>query len=397
MVPAAKELAARLVQKINDGSELTIPPYPAVAAQLQRLPRDTVTLAEVASIIGTDASLTANLLREASSAQFGGIAPTSLEGALGKLGLDAVVRTAIAVALGKSAGAAGPLADLRRDEWRRSLLSAVFCKELATRRGVDAGQAFLAGLLHDFGTVVALACLEDGGQLPVMPAVTWRSVVDAVHVELGSIVAARWHLAEPLAAVVAHHHSPTNCPPVHRALTQLVATVDHIIAILDRGANTGIAALIEVPGLSSEERYRIGGLMPQLGEQMTQFELAAAQTHGSAVEPDDMLEDGWRVEFSVGTRREISAYKACALSPNRMALESPTAMSTGWLTELVICESSPALQVLANVVACTQRPNGTFLVVVQPFGLGGETKKGWLDLVAKTRVVGQVVESGTRW
>ena len=93
MVPAAKELASRLVQKINDGSELTIPPYPAVAAQLQRLPRDTVTLAEVASIIGTDASLTANLLREASSAHFGGIAPTSLEGALGKLGLDMVVRT----------------------------------------------------------------------------------------------------------------------------------------------------------------------------------------------------------------------------------------------------------------------------------------------------------------
>ena len=339
MLPVAKELTARLVERLKS-NDLAVPPYPAVASRLQGLPRET--------------------------------------------GLDAVVRTAIAVALGKSAGAAGPLADLRRDEWRRSLLSAVFCKELASRRGVDPDQAFLAGLLHDFGGLVALACLEAEGNLPVLPAVIWRSIVDAVHTELGTIVATRWRLAAPLAAVVAFHHTPANAPPAHRAITQLVQTVDHIISILDRGANTGIAALIEVPGLATNERYSIGGLMPQIAEQMVKFELAAASSQASAVATDDVLEGGWAVDFPCGDKREMG-YRACTLSANRIAIHSKTAMSPGWLTELVVCETSPALQLLANVIACTPRGVGDFLVVLQPFGLGGDVKKGWLDLIAKTR------------
>ncbi|HEY0254203.1 MAG TPA: HDOD domain-containing protein, partial [Kofleriaceae bacterium] len=274
MVPVAQELAARLVQRLA-GNEITLPPYPAVATQLQRLPRDTVKLSEVSAIVATDATLAASVLRQASSVAFGGVPPATLEAALGKLGLDTVVRTAITVALGKSAGAAGPLADMRRDEWRRSLLSAVFAKELASRRGIDPNQAFLAGLLHDFGALVALACLEEESKLPLLPAVIWRSVIDKVHVELGSVIAARWKLAAPLVDVIAHHHAPNNCPPANRSLAQLIATVDHIIAILDRSAMTGIAALIEVPGLATDERYRIGGLMPQIGEQMAKFELAA--------------------------------------------------------------------------------------------------------------------------
>ena len=109
---------------------------------------------------------------------------------------------------------------------------------------------------------------------------------------------------------------------------QLVATVDHIIAILDRAAGTGIAALIEVPGLTSDERYRVGGLMPQIAEQMVKFELAAQSQEPSAIEPDDLLEDGWRVEFPVGNKREM-AYAAVAMSPNRIAFESKEQLSPG--------------------------------------------------------------------
>jgi hypothetical protein len=154
--------------------------------------------------------------------------------------------------------------------------------------------------------------------------------------------------------------------------------------------------LIEVPGLTSDERYRVGGLMPQIAEQMAKFELAAQSQEPSAVAPDDLLEDGWRVEFAVANKREM-AYTAVAMSANRLAFETEEQLSPGWLTELVVCESSPALQILANVVACTPRANGGFLVVVQPFGLGGEAKKGWNDLAAKTRAASGAVEVGTKW
>ena len=96
------------------------------------------------------------------------------------------------------------------------------------------------------------------------------------------------------------------------------------------------------------------------------------------------VEGGWAVDFPCGDKREMG-YRACTLSANRIAIHSKTAMSPGWLTELVVCETSPALQLLANVIACTPRGVGDFLVVLQPFGLGGDVKKGWLDLIAKTR------------
>lgn len=384
-----------MVQRLA-GNEVTLPPYPAVATQLQRLPRDTVKMNEVAKIVATDASLAASILRQASSAAFGGVPPATLEAALSKLGLDTVVRTAITVALGKSAGAAGPLADLRRDEWRRSLLAAVFAKELASRRGIDPNQAFLAGLLHDFGALIAVACLEEEKQLPTLSAVTWSSVVKRVHIELGSTIANRWKLAVPICDVIAHHHNPSECPAANRPLAQLIATVDHIIAILDRSAMTGIGALTEVPGLTTDERYRLGALMPQIGDQMAKFELAALEARGdSAVEPDDMLEGGFRVDFPVGNKKEM-AYRACALSQDRIAFHSPSAMSPGWLTELVLCETSPALQVLANVVACTPQTKGDFVVVCQPFGLGGDQKKGWTELVAMKRVAEQPVSAQAR-
>jgi hypothetical protein len=44
MVPAAKELASRLVQKINDGSKITIPPYRDGSAVFWRRSTETATI-----------------------------------------------------------------------------------------------------------------------------------------------------------------------------------------------------------------------------------------------------------------------------------------------------------------------------------------------------------------
>ncbi len=369
----------QLLERVRQ-AKLVIPPYPAVAAKLQQLPRDTSSLADVAAIVGTDAVLAANVLRAATSAAHSAAAaPTTLEAAVFKLGFETMVRLAIAVSLGASASAHGPLAELRRNEWRRSLISGVICRDLAQRRGIDPSQAFLAGLLHDFGAIVAIAGLETLGDLPTLPALHWKHLVDELHTELGTTVAETWKLPAQIAQVMSHHHLPEGQGP----LVQLVAMVDHVIAILDRGSMTGIAALIEVPGLRTEERYQIGMLMPKIAEAMDQFE-TTAKAGPSAVEhvAPAALEDGWEVDFDVLSKRGI-AYHVVAIAANQLALVSKEPMNPGWLTEVRF--GGDAVEIMVNVVTCSPRVGGDFLVVLQPFALGGEGKRIWLELLHDTR------------
>jgi HD-like signal output (HDOD) protein len=380
------DLAAQLVEQLRT-TEIRVPPYPAVAGSLDRLSRDPrTTVAEVAAIVATDAALAATVLRYASSAARTSSAPATLEAAIWKLGVDELTRVVLASSVGAAATAPGPLGVLRRDQWRRSLLSSMFCKELAGRRGVAPDQAFLAGLLHDFGAVVVVAGLESLGvaRLPVLPEATWRRLVEDLHVEFGMVVVARWKLPEPIAEVIASHHTPHTCMRVHRPLVQLVAIVDQIVEILDR-PDGGIAALSEVAGLEHDERLRIGALMPKVAEQMARFEAPAQRDLGALITPPpSLLEGGWPVDFAIESRNQTQ-YRACALTPSMIAFRSPALLQPAWLAEVTLRCDPDTIAMLVNVKSCEPQSGGDFLVTAQPFGLAGEDKGTWLRLIGRTR------------
>ncbi|TMQ10999.1 MAG: HDOD domain-containing protein [Deltaproteobacteria bacterium] len=381
------DLSGQLVERLRT-TEVRVPPYPAVASSLDRLNRDgKATVAEVASIVATDAALAATVLRHATSAAMRSNAPLTLEAAIYRLGLDELTRVVIAATIGVSAGAPGPLAALRRDQWRRSLLGAMFCRELAARRGVPPDQAFLAGLLHDFGAIVVVACIESMGTaaLPVLPEATWRRTVEDLHVEFGMVVVARWQLPEPIAEVVASHHTPHTCMRVHRPLVQLVAVVDDIIAILDDSSRGGLAGLVDVPGLEHDERFRIGALMPKVAEQMARFETPAERDVASKIAPGTQtLEGGWPVDFPIVSRNQVE-HRACALASSTLAFHSRTPLQQGWLAELTLRCAPDTITMLANVKSCQPMPGGGHLVIAQPFGLAGDDRAAWLRLVERTR------------
>ena len=386
----ALALPTQLVHSLRTG-EIKIPPYPAVAVALEKL-REGSTLPEVAAIVATDTSLVAAVLREASTAGMRSSAPVTLEGAIWKLGFDHLMRIVLASTLGAISRAAGPLAMLRRDQWRRSLLAAMFCRELAPRRGVSADVAYLAGLLHDFGSIVTLVCLESLGAtgMPTLPEARWRALVEDLHVELGMIVAARWGLPEAITEVISHHHGATSCARIHRPLVQLVATVDEIIDLLDREPAGGITALVGVPGLDHDERLRIGALLPKVAEQMASFEPPPTGISAAIESNTTMLDDSWPVDFAISGRHGVS-YRATALAPNAIAFKSAEAMQPGWLCDLELDAPPERITMLANVKSCEVVGDGSFLVVVQPFGLGGTHKSAWLQLVTRTRRAGSTI------
>jgi HD-like signal output (HDOD) protein len=385
------DLSSKLVEQLRT-TEIRIPPYPAVALSLDKLSRDPrSSVTDVANIVATDAALAATVLRYATSASLKSSAPVTLEAAIRKLGLDELIRVVIATTVGVAATAPGSLSMLRRDQWRRSLLSAMFCRELAQRRGVAPDQAFLAGLLHDFGAVVVLACLESFGigKLPVLSESTWRRMVEDLHVEFGLVVVSRWQLPEPIKEVVANHHTPHHSARAYTPLVQLVAIVDQIIAVLDRGPAGSIAALLEVPGLEQDERYKIGALMPKVAEQMARFETPPHREVASSIAPSDSpIEDGWPVDFVIASRN-FTEYRAVALTPSTFAFRSQTMLQPAWLAELTLHCAPDKIQMLANVKSCQQLPPGDFLVTAQPFGLAGEDKNAWLRLLERARKASQ--------
>lgn len=375
-----------MVERLRS-SELRVPPYPAVAGQLDRLIRDgRSTTNAVAQIVSTDGALAATVLRHASSAAQRGGTPASLEAAIGRLGLEELMRVVVATTLGAAAGAPGPLALLRRDQWRRSLLSAMFARELAPRRGVQPDQAFLGGLLHDFGAVVTISGFESlGGEpLPTLPEATWRRLVDSLHVELGMVVVSRWDLPEPIAEVIANHHTPHTASRVYRPLVQLVAITDQIMDILDRGSEGGIAALAEVPGLEHDERVRIGALMPRVADQMARFETPSGRAVASSIAKPDAsaAPASWPVDFPIDTQNGLQL-KATALTEQTIAMRSKVALQPAWLAEITL-RCTPPITMLAHVKTC-EAVAGGFLVTAQPFGLAGDDKDAWQRLIARTR------------
>ncbi len=385
--PPGTELGARLIAELRR-AEIKIPPYPAVASSLTRLSRDPHSkLGDVAAVVATDAALTATVLRHVATAAMKSATPVTLEAAIWKLGLEQLIRVVVATTIGTAASASGPLAVLRRDQWRHSLLASMFCTELAPRRGVAPDQAFLAGLLHDIGAIVLVSCVEALGtpSLPVLPEATWRRLIEQHHVEFGMVVVKRWELPEPIAEVIEHHHAPQNCMRVYRPLVQLVAIADHIIEILDRGPSGGIAALGEVPGLELDERRRIAGLMPRVAEQMAQFEVPTAhQVTELIAASTDPVEEAWPVQLVVEGRARAQ-YRATTLAPSALAFRSPVALQPAWLTELTLHCPPDKIPMLAHVKSCQALPDGGYLVTAQPFGLAGDDERAWLRLIERTR------------
>ena len=58
---------------------------------------------------------------------------------------------ALAVSLGGQVNVSGPLEGLRRKWWYQSLMSAQCSYHLGDMRGLRRDEAFVCGLLHDFG------------------------------------------------------------------------------------------------------------------------------------------------------------------------------------------------------------------------------------------------------
>jgi diguanylate cyclase (GGDEF)-like protein len=189
--------ARELFQRLKQTNRLPSPPGVAMRV-LELAENEDASVREIADAICTDPVLTAKILKLVNSPSAGMPKKvSSLRQAIGLIGMRSVKMVALSfslVGLGKTS--ALPEFDLNR-YWSRSLARAVAARTISrTHRSCDPEEAFVAGLLSDFGQLIMASQMPEAYSQVLVEAAT--SVEPLDHIETRMVGASRTLLTAEL-------------------------------------------------------------------------------------------------------------------------------------------------------------------------------------------------------
>ena len=239
---------ARLVRQPESAAGL-VPRVPAVIPQLLRSLRDeSMSAADLARQVGQDVTLVAELIREVNSSYYSPTAKVAnIEGALMLLGQNGLrmllarvaFRPVITAQTGRFARQVAP------PIWRQSEHCALAAGMAATGLGADPFEAYLAGLMHNVGLIVAFRLVDQVAGTGALP----RSDGFALALQdsartLSARIATLWELPPPVGAAILQAGQP-DAPALARALHvgQRLASLRMLQGAGVEGAPEAVAAL----------------------------------------------------------------------------------------------------------------------------------------------------------
>jgi putative nucleotidyltransferase with HDIG domain len=212
----AGDLPNRLRQLIIDklgANKLPLPAMPAVAMRcLELLRSDQVRQRDLVREIERDPVASAQLLRLANSAAFGGVACSTVTQAVTRVGFKPLKALFVQLAAREVFRSKDrQIAEHFRQIWEHSIGVALLARDVAALGGtVDQGVAYQAGLLHDIGKPVLgilLLELEKSQRCDKrrewLSAATWLQIVNATHRDVAVALARKWNLAAEVQRSVA--------------------------------------------------------------------------------------------------------------------------------------------------------------------------------------------------
>lgn len=241
-MPEETPVAIWLLELFN-APEYRPPVLPRAAVQLLAISKNSdVRISEIARLLEQDPMLTAVVLRIANSAiHRAGRDVTTIEDAVSRLGLRRMTEIVLEAAVTSKVFRA-PGYDDAMDTLRQHCLATAHVARMLSRfGGVEPGEAFICGLLHDVGVAASLIAVSDhfGSAEPPPFEVLWPAIT-LQHAASGALLQQSWGLPNDLGRVLAQHHEPQQ-PGTHRPLLGVVALADAIVTDL------GLGLLDEVP------------------------------------------------------------------------------------------------------------------------------------------------------
>jgi len=210
-----KMLNEKIRKKLEARKDL--PTIPATAAAvLQSIDDPNASAASLARIIERDVSLTARVLSVANSPFYGLLRKVStVELALVILGLSAVKEILLSLVVQRIfATMRTEVLDVR-EFWNYSVYCGSTARFFARKLGYRvAGEAFVAGLIHDIGILVAAQFLpKEFTEMRKLQSQSGLSLLNAemtvfqnTHNDIGLWFAERWNLPEQLRCAIFLHH-----------------------------------------------------------------------------------------------------------------------------------------------------------------------------------------------
>jgi HD-like signal output (HDOD) protein len=380
---------AALTELITLG-QVRVPPAPASAVRIQRrVLEDDCSLDELVQIASLDPALSAAVLGLANGG--GPQPPASLREAVERIGVDELVRVALAVDAADAAATSGPLASLRLLAWRRSVTCAFVCRFVAERRGLGRDDAFGCGLLHDFGWIVALCALED--LLTSRPeeqgrsAESWLRLVDQFHILLGHITAVRWNLPPLFCDVILCHHDPAEAQPDHRPMVELVAACDRLVLLLEQQPSVSAADIARVAGFGPELAGPLVDALPRIAAstaRLLEVSPASPAAPSKVVRrprgrPAQMKEVDWDLAW-IGAGAPVPG-RVTAASPDGMVARLPRAPRENYIVKLAIGRPGAAPLEVLVIPVLVEDDGGEQRIEARLFALAGDHKRIWEEMI----------------
>lgn len=283
MTETAKTLPPELSKALSRVTELgSLPEITTRIVQVVEDPR--ATAHDMHEIVRSDPPLAAKVLKVVNSAFYGLPSQiTSLDRAILLLGLSAVKNIALAASLARLFKADAISEQIAaRDLWRHSVAVGVGARELSrVVRPQQCEEAFVSGLVHDVGLIVAQQLFADKmreiAETCFNQAQDFRAaevrLIGADHETFGGSLALRWKFPPGLRYAISSHHEPLTVPPEHQPIVALVYLADVLCAQWHCGfwltaqMQTVTDEVLRAAGLIRAQLDTVAARLPELTEE----------------------------------------------------------------------------------------------------------------------------------
>jgi HD-like signal output (HDOD) protein len=254
-----------VIKEQLDSETLNLPMFHPIAIKLQGvLAIKDFHIEQVVALIMKDQALTTQILRMANSAFFSGLSNvTTITDAVVRLGAREIASMAM-LASQQDSYNSFTIPELKAHSqllWRHAIGSALGTRWLAERTGYKnlAQEAFIAGLLHDIGSLLILKVVEgiqlsDAEGKGVSRELS-TEIMAAMHTDCGYELLQKWNLPEPYCTIVRDHHKEQT--DTSNVLLSLVRLVDNTCKKLGLGCTPDpslmLAATFEAQGLAIKD------------------------------------------------------------------------------------------------------------------------------------------------
>lgn len=204
---------ADVVKNVRD-----LPALPLIVSELiSSFGRRDVSVGVLADKVSQDQALAAKTLRLANSSFYGlQCKVKTIQQAITVLGFDSVQALVTAVGIiDNFSGEAKSTFDFKAF-WRHAIGTALCAKSLARVVGVNQDYGFIAGLLHDIGTLVLVTRFPEQYESAVLYRIghdaymldAEKNVIGTDHSIVGLALAEHWKFPEIIQRAIANHHAP---------------------------------------------------------------------------------------------------------------------------------------------------------------------------------------------